>query len=140
MTTIATKNGFKVDVVGEHREGKCEDCNTLTVKEFYMDGERKRVRMICPMCGGQGRLIVRTTSIQPPRPPTCSKAGCLWRFFFRVVYTSLLSTYHKKRIEYATTKRHYGIPAKYRTGDPSPQNTKEAIKALIGLKLEKIRR
>ena len=137
MTTIATKNGFKVDVVGEQREGKCENCGTMTAKEFYMDGERKRVRMACPVCGGLGRLIVRTTSIQAPKAPQCVKPKCLWKFFLAVIFCSLLSTYHAKRVEYATKNRHKNIPEKYRSGEPSPETIKEIIKEIIKLKLRR---
>jgi len=135
--SVATRNGFKVTVTGEQREGVCENCQTVTVKEFYMDGERKRVRMVCPACGGQGRLIVKTYSIQAPKPPQCVRFKCLWKFFQRVVFCSLLSTYHSKRVEYATHNRHKDMPEKYRTGDISPQTIKEAIKAIIKLKFRR---
>jgi len=133
--SVATKNAFKVTVTGEQREGKCESCGTQTVKQFYMDGERKRVHMVCPKCGGQGRLIVKTYSIQAPKPPQGANPKCLWQFFLRVMFCSLLSTYHRKRVEYATHNRYKNMPAKYRSGEPSPQNIKEAIKAIIKLKL-----
>ena len=137
---ILTKNAMKVVATGEQREGWCKDCNCRTVKEFYMDGERERVRMTCPECGGLGRLIVKTYSVQPPRPPTCLKPGCIWRFMLRVEYCDLLVAYHAERVKYATQHRHKHIPEKYRTGEPSPSNIKETIKAIIKLKIEKIRR
>ena len=136
--SIATRGTFKVTVTGEQREGFCEQCGVRTVKEFYMDGERKRVRMICPICGGQGRLVVKTYSVQAPNPPQCVKFKCLYKFFLGVVFCSLLSTYHCKRVEYATHNRHKDIPTKYRTGDPSPRNIKEAIRAIANLKFRRL--
>ena len=140
MPEVRTNNSFKVTITGEQREGFCEDCGTQTVKEFYMDGERKRVHMICPKCGGQGRLIVRTYSIHAPKSPQCVRFKCLWKFFLGVLFCSLLSTYHDKRVEYATHNKHKNIPDKYRTGEPSPQTIRQAIKFIIKLEIYKFRR
>ena len=134
---VATQNTFKSIVIGEHREGYCEQCGTKTEKEFYMDGTRKRVHAICPKCGGQGRLIVRTTAIQPPKLPQCLRFKCLWEFFKSVMLCAWLSNYHMKRVGYATRNRHKDIPEMYRTVDPSPQTLKETIRFLVRLKLRR---
>ena len=139
MPNIATNNGFKAIVTGEQREGKCEYCSTQTKKEFYMDGTRKRVRMVCPLCGGQGRLIARTYAINAPHLKSFSFKD-IREFIIANEYCAILSAYHTERVEYATKHRHKYMPDKYRTGEPSPQNIKQSIKAIIGLKLEKIRR
>jgi len=131
---VITRGVFNAIVTGEQREGFCEYCGTRTKKEFYMDGERKRVRMICPICGEMGKLIVKTYSIQAPPPPQCVRFKCLYKFFLDTVFCSLLSTYHSKRVSYATHNRHKDMPERYRSGEPSPQNIKQAIKAIIKLK------
>lgn len=85
---------------------------------------------------GQGNLIVRTVTLDPPNPPNCSKPRCLWEFFWETVFYSLVSTYHSRRIRYAERKRYKKIPLKYRTGE-SPENILQAIFALIALKLRR---
>jgi len=169
MPSIATQNGFKAIVVGEQREGLCENCNTQTVKEFYYEGTdikwldnnapptatinpleffgvthdydlpRKRVHMVCPKCGGQGKLIARTYAIQAPHLKSL-KFKDVRQFILENEYCNWLSKYHTERVEYATKHRHKYMPEKYRSGEPSPQNIKQCIRAIIGLKLEKIRR
>ena len=130
---VALRSTFKVSVGGEQREGVCESCGTLTVKEFYMDGTRRRVHMICPECGGQGRLIVRLFSIQPPPPPQCMAFKCMVKFFKDTLLSALLASYHRRRVFYATTNRRKKILERYRTGEPSPQNIWQAIHANLKL-------
>ena len=135
-----TKNTFIVTVTGEQRTGFCEQCGTKTEKEFYMDGKRKRVRMACPECGGQGELIAKTYAIQAPKAPKEASLKELWRFIKDVEYHDLLSAYHKERVKYATHRRHKKIKEKYRTGEPSPKNIKETLKAIAQLRIDKLRR
>ena len=130
----ATRGTFRVYATGEHREGFCEKCQTKTVKEFYMDGERKRVRVTCPECGGMGRLIAKTFSVQPPKPPQCLSFRCLSRFFLDTLFCALLSNYHRRRVAYAEANRHKEILERYRTGEPSPETIWQAIHANLKLK------
>ena len=131
---VIMRNTFKVTVTGEHREGVCGKCNVVLVKEFYMDGTRKRVHMVCPECGGMGRLIAKTFSVQPPAPPQCLSLRCLYRFFLDTLFCALLSNYHRRRVDYAEKNRHKKILERYRTGEPSPQNIWQAIHANTKLK------
>ena len=135
---IISKGLLKTKVTAEHRTGFCENCSTRTVKEFYMDGERKRVRMSCPDCGGLGQLIVRTYSVQPPAPLQCLKIRCLWQFFRDTLFCALVSSYHERRVAYAEKSRDGGILKpileRYRTGEKSPKNIWQAIHANIKLK------
>jgi len=134
MESILTKSLMAVRLTGELRTGFCTECGTQTAKEYYMDGERRRVRMTCPKCGGMGRLIVKTYSVQAPEPPKCFKAKCLWKFFFRVLYTTWLANYHTERVKYAQKNRDKDLPSKYRTGEDSPQTTWGCMKAVAKLK------
>jgi len=130
----ATRGSFKVYATGEHREGVCEKCHIKLIKEFYMDGDRKRVRMVCPECGGMGRLIAKTFSIQPPNPPQCLSFRCLYRFFMDTLFCALLSNYHRRRVAYAEINRHKEILERYRTGEPSPSSILGAIVANMKLR------
>jgi len=132
---VSTRSAFKVSATGEHRTGYCENCKTKTVKEFYMDGERRRVRMICPACGGMGRLIVKTFSVQPPKPLQCLAFRCLYRFFVDTLFCALLSSYHRRRVTYAGKNRKGKILERYRTGQPSPKTIWQAIYAITKLKV-----
>lgn len=134
MPTLNTRGFLKTIVTGEHREGVCENCKQILVKEFYMDGTRKRPRMICPSCGGMGRLIAKTYSVQPPSPPQCLSPKCLYQFFKDTLFCALLSSYHSRRVTYAKKNRHKKILERYRTGDPSPKTIWQAIHANIKLK------
>ena len=144
---VSTRSTFRVSATGEHREGVCRECKILLVKELYKDGtlvypngkdkapvERERVRMVCPICGEMGRLIVKTFSIQPPAPPQCLALRCLYRFFIDTLFCALLSNYHSRRVAYAEKNRHKEILVRYRTGQPSPQTIWQAIHANIKLK------
>jgi len=134
MPETTTKTGVKTAVTGEHREGFCEKCGTRTEKEFYMDGARKRVRMTCPKCGGQGKLIVKTFSVQPPTPPQCASFRCLSRFIRDTLFCGLLTIYHHKRVAYAEKNRHKVILERYRTGSPSPETLWQAVHANLKLR------
>ena len=133
MPTVNTQGRLRTYVTAEHREGVCEKCQTPVVKEFYMDGERKRVRMVCPKCGGMGRLIAKTYSVQPPDPPKCVSFKCLYKFVMGVLFCALLSDYHKRRVAYATKNRRKEIPERYRTGEKSPKTIWQAIYGSIKL-------
>ena len=135
---VIGRAGFKAVVTGELRTGQCEDCGTTTEKEYHMEG--KRVRMVCPTCGGVGRLIVKTTSIQPPQPPHCVRPSCLFKFFRDTLFCALLSAYHARRVHYATINRNKKILERYRTGKPSPETIWQAIHALTKLKCPVCRR
>jgi len=130
---IGTRSSLRVYATAEHRTGFCENCQTKTVKEFYMDGERKRVRMICPSCGGMGKLIAKTYSVQPPKPPQCMSFRCLYQFFMDTLFCALLSNYHRRRVAYAEKNRHKVILERYRTGEPSPTGLLRAVVANIKL-------
>ena len=130
---INTPGVMKTIITGEQRTGFCEACGTKTEKEYYMDGERKRPHMICPKCGGQGRLIVKTYSVQPPKPPQCVRPSCLFKFVMDTLFCALLSSYHTRRVHYATINRNKKILERYRTGEPSPKNIWQAIHANIKL-------
>ena len=134
MAHINSRGFMKVIVTGEHREGVCRKCDLLLEKEFFMDGTRRKVRMVCPSCGGEGRLIAKTYSVQPPNPPQCLKIKCLYRFFIDTLFCALLSTYHSRRVAYAETNRHKEILERYRTGDPSPKTLWQAIHANLKLR------
>lgn len=129
MEKVATKHLLKTKVTGEHRTGFCENCGARTVKEFYMEGERERVRMACPACGGLGVLIAKTYSIQPPDPLKCLRVRCLWQFFRDTLFCALLSNYHRRRVAYAEANRHKKILERYRTGEPSPKTIWQAMHA-----------
>lgn len=86
---------------------------------------------------GKGNLISRSTGIQAPSPPKCTKPKCLWKFFWAVVYCDLLSTYHRSRVEYAERHRRKNILLKYRTGEDSPRNIIQALLAIIRLRLRR---
>ena len=147
MADVNTRGFLRTIVTGEQREGVCRECDVTLVKELYRDGsflypngkdkapvERVRTRMACPKCGGMGRLVVRTYSIQPPPPPQCLSINCLYQFFKDTLFCALLSNYHSRRVAYATRNRHKKILERYRTGEPSPETIWQAIHANIKLK------
>lgn len=134
MPGIATKGFLKVEVTGEHRTGLCEKCGIQVEKEFYMDGKRKRIHAVCPECGGLGRLIAKTFSVQPPTPPQCGSPKCLFKFMKDTLFCALLSNYHRRRVAYAEANRDKKILERYRTGEPSPKNIWQAFHAMTKLK------
>ena len=140
VDSISTRAGTMVIVTGEQRTGQCEVCGTTTEKEYHMEDKRKRVRMVCPKCGGMGRLIVRTTSVQSPQPPRCVRPSCLFKFFRDTLFCALLSAYHARRVHYATINRNKKILERYRTGNPSPETIWQVIHALTKLKCPVCRR
>ena len=120
----------RATIDGEHRNGICEDCGIRMVMESK--------RLGCRKCGGtKGMLIARSVSIQPPSPPNCSTPSCLWQFFKDSLYSGLLSYYHQRRVVYAEKKREKRIPMKYRTGSPAPENIRQALLAIIILRLRR---
>ena len=137
MPKVATGSFLKVTVTGEQREGFCENCGTRTEKEFYMDGERRRVHMVCPKCGGMGRLIVRTTAIHAPPAPQCVKPKCLFNFFRQVLLCGLLASYHSRRVAFASHNRNKKMAERYRTGVPAPHTICQAILENIKLSLRR---
>jgi len=134
---VSGRNAFRVYATAEQRTGFCEKCGIKTEKQFYMDGERKRVRIICPNCGGQGRLIVKTYSVQPPDAPQCISFRCLYKFVMDTLFCGLLSNYHRRRVAYAGANRHKEILERYRTGEPSPKNIRQAILADVKLAIRR---
>lgn len=86
---------------------------------------------------GKGNLVARSVSIDAPAPPNCTKFKCIWKFFLDTLFCSLISSYHSKRVRYAERNRHKKIPLKYRTGDDAPKNIRQAILAIIKLKLRR---
>ena len=82
---------------------------------------------------GAGNLIARSVSIQAPSPPQCVKPKCIWRFFLDTVFCMLLSNYHYKRVKYAENNRHKKILEKYRTGEDSPENIRQAMLTIVKL-------
>lgn len=134
MPQTSTRGSFRAIVTGDHREGKCEKCGTLTAKELYTEGTRQRVRVICPNCGGSGRLIARSVSVRPPNPPQCLSIRCLYKFFKDTLFCALLSNYHARRVHYAERNRNKVILERYRTGKPSPKNIWQAVHAIVKLK------
>lgn len=135
MESSINRGSFRATVEAEHRTGKCENCGSELEKKIYP--EKPKVRLICPKCGGQGRLIARVVSIQPATAPQCLKPKCLAKFFLAIVFCGLLSTYHRKRVAYAERNRHANIPQKYRTGEGSPTNIRQAIFAIIKLSIRR---
>jgi len=82
---------------------------------------------------GSGNLIAKSVSIQAPSPPQCVRIRCLMRFVSAIAFCGLLTIYHRKRFTYAERNRHKKIPQKYRTGENSPTNIRQAIFAIIKL-------
>jgi len=100
-------------------------------------GRRTKVAVGATLARSDGTIIVRSLPIQPPEPPQCVKFKCLWKFFLDTLFCSLESTYHGIRCEYAQKNKDKKIPEKYKTGNPRPKNIKQAIIAIIKLKLRR---
>ena len=127
---MISRGSFQAIVEAEHRDGVCEECDIPMVKV-----QEEPIRLGCKKCGGtKGRLIARSISIQAPPQPKCTAPRCLWKFFWDTVFSSLLSSYHTKRVRYAEKNRHKKIPLKYRTGEDAPKNVRQAIFAIIKLR------
>lgn len=132
---VTTTQGlFRAKVNGNLRNGICNSCGIRMVSEkIILHGEEK-VIMRCKKCGGTtGQLIARSVSIQAPSPPQCVSIRCLRGFANELILCGLLSTYHRKRVEYAQRNRHKKIAQKYRTGEESPINIRQAVFAIIKL-------
>lgn len=82
---------------------------------------------------GNGELIVRMCSVAPPKPLTCLKWSCFWDFVFDSIRWGLISSYHARRIAYATENRNKKILERYRTGEPAPKSIIMAIVANVKL-------
>jgi len=138
MPEVSSRGSFRAKVAADHRNGICEKCDIPMEKNIIVLKGKDKIIMRCKKCGGTtGQLIARSVVIEAPSPPTCFRFSCLWIFYFKVVFSWLLSIYHKKRVEYATRKRHKRIPMKYRTGEDSPKTIKQAILAIIKLSLRR---
>lgn len=142
--SVSVRTGPAATVGAKHRDAIC--CKLHMDRDYDLTWQPKEDqteemrpwRWKCSKCGGlEGSLIARSVSIQPPPQPTCTKPKCLWQFFVDTVYSSLLSTYHCRRVRYAEEKRHKTIPMKYRTGEDAPKNIKRAILAIIILRLRR---
>ena len=110
------------------------------MEERVSIGRKLRVVVTGELRGGDGKLVVKTYSIQPPDPPKCIKPSCLFQFFKDTLFCALLSIYHNRRVIYAQQNRHKKILERYRTGEPSPKTIWQAIHALIKLKCPVCRR
>jgi hypothetical protein len=99
--------------------------------------KRVIVEVVAEHRDGQGNLISRSVSMQAPDPPSCTRFKCMWRFYWATQFCGILSTYHRLRIEYAERNRRKKIPLKYRTGEDAPENIRQAIIAIIKLKLRR---
>jgi len=98
---------------------------------------RTRARVEADHKDGKGNLISRSISIQAPSPPSCMKLSCLWKFEKEVLLCALLSTYHRKRVEYAEKRRHKVIPMKIRTGEDSPSTLIGVIWGIVKFSLRR---
>lgn len=135
---IISKSSAIIDVVAEHRNGICDLCGIPMemVKEIFKGEEIDRIR--CRKCGGtKGQLISKTVSLHPPEMPDCPKFSCLWRFPLKLFFFFLLSAYHRKRVVYAEKHRRKIIPTKYRTGEYSPTNIRQAIIQILILSIRR---
>jgi len=83
-----------------------------------------------------GKLIVRQVVLEPKRIE-CYRFSCLAKYMFSALKYVLLCFYHKYRAQYAESHRDKIIPEYYRTGEPMPQSSWEAIKEIIKLKFRR---
>lgn len=83
---------------------------------------------------GDGNLISRQASIEPPAAPACLRLSCLVKYLKDSLLYTLVVNYHAKRVAYAEANRRKVILERYRTGEPSPQTMWQAIHATIKLK------
>jgi hypothetical protein len=82
---------------------------------------------------GNGELISRQASIDPPESLNCIRLSCIWKFVWDMVTYSLILLYHEKRVKYAEANRGKKILERYRTGEPSPKSVWQAFIALTKL-------
>ena len=83
---------------------------------------------------GDGNLISRQMSIEPPAPPKCIRPSCLWKYVWDTITYALILNYHARRTKYAEAYRHKDILERYRTGEPSPETLWQAIHANLKLR------
>lgn len=105
--------------------------------ESVVSRDRIRARVSATHRDGQGNLISHSVAIEAPAAPKCLKPKCLFRFFEEVLFCGLLSEYHKRRVEYAEGARHGTILTKYRTGEPAPKASWQAIFDIIVLSIRR---
>lgn len=86
---------------------------------------------------GSGELISRQATIEAPRPITCIKVSCLWRYLIKSLTYTMILLYDKQRVVYAEKHRGKEIPLKYRTGEPSPNSITQALIEILRLKLRR---
>jgi len=135
---ITSRGAFRVKVGGSLRNGICNSCGMQMLKETIPFHDAEKIIMRCPKCGGmEGQLIARSIAIEAPDPPACTKFRCLWKFLLNTLLCGLVSSYHRGRVEYAIRNRDKKIPLKYRTGEDAPENIRQAIFAIIKLKLRR---
>jgi len=72
-------------------------------------------------------------SIPPPAPLTCPSFRCYLKFVLRVIRYGFVLEYHKRRVAYCEAHREKDIPDYYRTGEPSPETVREAVKEILKL-------
>ena len=137
MPSVGGRRVLKVTMTTELRGGFCVECGHKTEKQFYFEGETRRARVVCPVCGGQGKLIVRMATLDSPKPPSCAQPRCITRFLKESLLVALLSVYHGKRVKYATSHRDDDIPEYYRSGRPMPVSIKQAIWEILKLSLRR---
>ncbi|MBU0959734.1 MAG: hypothetical protein KKB31_07345 [Nanoarchaeota archaeon] len=82
---------------------------------------------------GDGRLISKQVSLEPPAAPTCIRPKCLIKYLWVSLTFALIASYHARRTAYAEKNRNKVILERYRTGEPSPDNLIKAIYANIKL-------
>lgn len=96
-------------------------------------GSKSPIQWGAEHSAGDGSLIVRMVSIDPPDPPTCPTFKCLWGWILDCLRYALILKYHKRRVRYAEENRNTHILERYRTGDRSPETILMAIIAHIKL-------
>ena len=55
---------------------------------------------------GDGRLVTRLYSIQPPEPPACLSLRCILKFVYESLYLIYLASYHRRRVMYCQIKKY----------------------------------
>lgn len=126
-----TKSGVGISHSAEHRDGHCSVCDGL-LDAGVID---KMPLRWCSRCQDwkEGKLIAKEITLTPPKPPTCTRIPCIWRYFKDVIVYSLISMYEARRFSYAQANRNKNILERYRTGDPRPETLWQAIHANIKL-------
>ena len=106
-----------------------------------MPKARTSVRMAITFHGdhhsGEGKLISRQVSVEPPAPISCVRVSCLWRYTLESIAYTLTLLYHKKRTEYAEGNRDKDMPERYRTGEDTPDSIIGLVWEIIKLKIRR---